>query len=217
MSNINEQKLRELAERAGRHGNDRAEQARQDRVAFIAAANPATVIALLDRIAELREALGEACDALDSWIHGQRADLVAERDSLRARLAEETQENEELHAALGEPHQPLKPIPAENVRLRAEVDALRARLAAIEPVWEALRSLRIAIATSARDYSLSEADAWVYGVIFGWGPLDDRRDMDAMPGVAARHGWSDETQQRLQRYARSIDAALAAEKEPSKP
>jgi hypothetical protein len=55
-----------------------AETYSRQRAAFIAAANPATVIALLDRIAELERALLHACD----WIEDAADDLSRHRPTL---------------------------------------------------------------------------------------------------------------------------------------
>lgn len=50
------------------------------------------------------------------------------------------------------------------------------------PEHEWLDSLRTVIATSPRDWSLVGDDAWIYGVLVGWG--------DAIDVVARLHGWS---------------------------
>lgn len=52
-----------------------------------------------------------------------------------------------------------------------------------------LQSLHDVIALSSRDYSTNHRDAWVYGIVIGWG--------DAIDEVANKHGWSPETIERL--------------------
>ena len=52
-------------------------------------------------------------------------------------------------------------------------------------------SMEAALTTHPRDWSLDHRDAWVYGMIVGWG--------DCLPDVASRHGWSEETQEKLRR------------------
>lgn len=54
---------------------------------------------------------------------------------------------------------------------------------------DVFRSLRGALAFSSLDYLQRPADAWIYGVIVGWG--------DALPEVAARHDWTGEAVVRL--------------------
>jgi hypothetical protein len=56
-------------------------------------------------------------------------------------------------------------------------------------------SLKTSIATDPRDWSRDDCDAWLYGVIVGWD--------GALPEVAAGHGWSSETLERL-RAMRSL-------------
>lgn len=50
-------------------------------------------------------------------------------------------------------------------------------------------SLRNSLAFFPLDRSQRPADAWIYGIIVGWG--------DALPEVAARYGWNDEAIVRL--------------------
>jgi hypothetical protein len=52
-------------------------------------------------------------------------------------------------------------------------------------------SLETTIATHSRDWSSGEKDAWVYGIVCGWG--------NAISDVQEMHGWSDETVARLKR------------------
>ena len=55
-----------------------------------------------------------------------------------------------------------------------------------------------------RDWSEDPADAWIYGVVVGWGT--------AVQEVADRHGWSDEEVRRLGRMRAAFEGLLAAEK-----
>lgn len=50
-------------------------------------------------------------------------------------------------------------------------------------------SLRNAIAVHPRSWSADHRDAWIYGVIVGWG--------DALDEVAAKHGWNEAAVNRL--------------------
>lgn len=43
-------------------------------------------------------------------------------------------------------------------------------------------SIKITMATDPRDWSLNASDAWLWGVVLGWGP--------AVAHVAALHGWT---------------------------
>lgn len=43
-------------------------------------------------------------------------------------------------------------------------------------------SLRAAMATDPRDWSVNKTDAWLWAIIMGWD--------EALPEVAARHGWT---------------------------
>lgn len=66
---------------------------------------------------------------------------------------------------------------------------------------------------SARDWAARRDDAWLYGIIVGWG--------DALPEVAERHAWDAETAARLRRLHiayvaadRTFDGAEAAALDP---
>jgi hypothetical protein len=54
-----------------------------------------------------------------------------------------------------------------------------------------LASIKTAIACHSRDWSLHYRDAWIYGVVCGWG--------EALPEIAERHGWSAAEVSRLER------------------
>lgn len=61
----------------------------------------------------------------------------------------------------------------------------RSRPATVNP----FDSLHAAICTTSRDMGEAKLDAWVYGVVVGWD--------SAMPELAAKFGWTEETQARL--------------------
>lgn len=50
-------------------------------------------------------------------------------------------------------------------------------------------SVKSAIAFSSRDFSLSNHDAWVYGIIVGW--------EECLDEICDKHGWNEETKERL--------------------
>lgn len=70
---------------------------------------------------------------------------------------------------------------------------------------EAVETLRSMMATNSRDWGAARDDAWFYGLVVGWGrdpddlPDPDDDCGDAMPELAARHGWSPETVSHLRR------------------
>lgn len=72
---------------------------------------------------------------------------------------------------------------------------------------EALDSIESVTAGDPRDWAAYYRDAWLYGIVHGWGCEREGCDHsdpevceDAMPEVAARHGWTDDDAARLQRY-----------------
>ncbi len=60
-----------------------------------------------------------------------------------------------------------------------------------EAFAEALWSVHSAMTGTSRDQSMSRYDAWIYGIVVGW--------REALPEVAARHGWEPELVDRLKR------------------
>lgn len=79
--------------------------------------------------------------------------------------------------------------------------------AAIDPddftsLVEAFRNI---CAHDARDWGAGRRDAWIYGMVFGWGP-DNDSDIDARPEIAAKHGWDAEAMARLDRQHAAFDA-----------
>ena len=67
------------------------------------------------------------------------------------------------------------------------------------------RAISDLLAFNSRDWSLDKADAWLWGIVFGW---DDETDPaeSAMPDVARRHGWDEHDVARLRRlHARWVE------------
>lgn len=62
---------------------------------------------------------------------------------------------------------------------------------------EALESVRGAMVFDPRDWSLINQDAWVYGILVGWG--------DALPEIARKHRWPPADVERLKRLRRSVE------------
>ena len=82
----------------------------------------------------------------------------------------------------------------------ADVEELaRAKGKELDAVREARESLRASMVTMPHDWALDHRFAWQYGIVVGWG--------EALPVVAARHGWDEATVARLTR----LRAALAGE------
>lgn len=51
---------------------------------------------------------------------------------------------------------------------------------------------------SSKDWGACREDAWLYGIVCGWG--DEHGDgCDALPEIQARFGWSDAAMSRLAR------------------
>lgn len=69
-----------------------------------------------------------------------------------------------------------------------------------------LASLACSVSFHPRDWGLDHRDAWIFGIVCGWG--------DALPEVARRHKWSDQTVERLQRLRM---AAISASHTPDFP
>jgi hypothetical protein len=68
----------------------------------------------------------------------------------------------------------------------------------------AFQSLRAVLATSSRDWSRDDEDAWIYGIVWGWNKLDDVLDSDIIVDVAKNHGWSTETRERLKQFSIAV-------------
>jgi hypothetical protein len=84
------------------------------------------------------------------------------------------------------------------------------------PLIEVFESLARVLTSSSRDWGEYWADAWLYGVLVGWGCEDAHGHDDvcggdaAMRGMAAKHRWDDETVARLRRYREAARIAAAA-------
>lgn len=52
-----------------------------------------------------------------------------------------------------------------------------------------IQAMRDVMALGHRDWGFHESEAWLYGIVVGWG--------DALPAVAERHGWTPTTCARL--------------------
>jgi len=66
------------------------------------------------------------------------------------------------------------------------------------------KSLRDTMATHARDWSLNSRDAWLYGVVCGWGRV--------LPEVAAKHNWSAQDVTRLRELRTAYCASVRRSK-----
>jgi hypothetical protein len=64
------------------------------------------------------------------------------------------------------------------------------------------QSMMNTMATDPRDWSMAKRDAWLWGIVFGWG--------SATKEVATKHGWPPEDVARLRRLHRRFVAALPA-------
>jgi len=45
-------------------------------------------------------------------------------------------------------------------------------------------SLKLTVTSDPRDWSINPSDAWIYGIVCGWGPL--------LPEICRRHGWPEQ-------------------------
>lgn len=64
---------------------------------------------------------------------------------------------------------------------------------------EVIVNLQNVMNTDPRDWSTNKRDAYLYGVIVGWG--------SAMKEVAKQHNWSDDTVERIKRGHKAIKKA----------
>ncbi len=53
-----------------------------------------------------------------------------------------------------------------------------------------------AIVFDARDWSINQTDAWIYGIVVGWD--------SGFGEVADRHKWSNDAQKRLKKFHRQF-------------
>lgn len=70
---------------------------------------------------------------------------------------------------------------------------------------EVLESLAAALVTSSKDLSLDHRDAWIYGILLGWG--------DSFESVAEKHRWDSKTRARLKRQRGIIERVLSGDDE----
>jgi len=54
-----------------------------------------------------------------------------------------------------------------------------------------LVSIELSICFDSKDYSTNKIDAWIYGIVCGWG--------ESYPEIAKLHNWSDEDVERNKR------------------
>lgn len=64
----------------------------------------------------------------------------------------------------------------------------------MEPPRNMFDSLERTLAHHCRDHSAQSRDAWVYGIVLGWGK--------ALGEVAEKHRWSSDDVARLRRFRR---------------
>lgn len=67
---------------------------------------------------------------------------------------------------------------------------------------EVIDSLHTTMTTDSRDWGAGERDAWVYGIVVGWG--------DALYEVGSMFGWSNKNVDRLQKYNDYVCRCLSA-------
>lgn len=77
---------------------------------------------------------------------------------------------------------------------------------------QAVRAMRNHMATDARDWSLDNTGAFLYGVILGWG--SDTDEPDATDEVAATHNWSEAKTNRMREHHAAIRAIDDAPEQP---
>lgn len=80
-------------------------------------------------------------------------------------------------------------------RIRAEAAEKK-----IESIIPAIESLRATIHSSPKDFYLSPDDAWIYGVLSGWG--------DAINEVSQNHSWDENNAKRLNEYNAAVMAVI---------
>ena len=65
-------------------------------------------------------------------------------------------------------------------------------------------ALHTCIALHPRDWSRHHRDAWIYGIVVGWGA-------ESLDALKVLHGWTDETVERLRRLRQAYVLAARAE------
>jgi hypothetical protein len=66
-------------------------------------------------------------------------------------------------------------------------------------IEEPKASLRVSMTTSSRDWSASERDAWMYGIVVGWPD-------DALAELARQFFWAPDVVARLRRLHERFEA-----------
>jgi len=62
--------------------------------------------------------------------------------------------------------------------------------------------MRNLMATNSRDWSTDRSDAWLYGIVLGWG------HGEAMAELAEQHGWAPEDVRRLKSLHEKFNEAF---------
>lgn len=75
----------------------------------------------------------------------------------------------------------------------------------IEVLGGVFDSLKTAITTSANDFSLHKGDAWIYGLVVGWGECLDK--------ICNQFGWDEATKIRLMKYRGAVCMAQSIAKD----
>lgn len=69
---------------------------------------------------------------------------------------------------------------------------------------DAIESMRAAMAFDPRDWLINSGDAWLYGIVCGWG--------NALGEVAALHKWDAAAIARLRRYQLAVARVVPTRK-----
>ena len=67
----------------------------------------------------------------------------------------------------------------------------------MDDLSEAIDSMRATVARMSRDMASDHRDAWVYGILFGWGDA-------ALAELAKQHGWTFDEVAKLRRLSAAI-------------
>jgi len=96
--------------------------------------------------------------------------------------------------------------------LAAAEATIAAQAATITGLRAAIKSTRLVMATSSRDWGESRGDAWLYGIYLGWDREPDEGEEDdgetAMTELATRHRWPDTEVARLRSLKAAVDALM---------
>ncbi|MGW3992403.1 hypothetical protein ACWEF6_02835 [Amycolatopsis sp. NPDC004772] len=170
-----------------------------------------------DRIAQLEAALRERTDQRDAL----QARVAAQQQAIDLDRAQNEDCAEKVDTALG--HRYHRPglhysIPHVAEKAAAELKQLQAR---IDAIVETLGRAAGMMATDSRDWGRDRGDAWLYGLLVGWG-CEEQHQHDyicggpaAMGEVATWHGWSNDDTARLRRFRAALQGEPAEPKEQS--